>query len=68
MSLTRSTTTVYVINKLLREVVENIHVIVVTQARVLCLICTYDAQGRTVPAEASADISGKGRVSVLQLI
>ena len=27
----------------------NVHVIVVTQARVHCLICTHDAQGRAAP-------------------
>ena len=44
-----------------------LHVIVVTQARVLCLICTHEPEGAQRP-RASVDISGKARVPVLQLI
>ena len=40
-----------------------VHVIVVTQGRVHCSICTHDARPR-----ASADISGNVRFPVLQLI
>ena len=37
-----------------------VHVIVVTQARVRCLICTHDAQGRV------RGHTGNARVPVLQ--
>ena len=40
------------------------HVIVVTWARVICLIYTHDTQGRAVP-EGDVDISGKSRVRML---
>jgi len=44
-----------------------VYVIIVTQAQVLSLICTYELEGMQRP-KASADISGKARVPVLQLI
>ena len=44
-----------------------IHVIVVTQAGVLCLICTHEPEGAQRP-RASADISGKALMPVLQLL
>ena len=44
-----------------------IYVIVVTQARVHCLICTHKPEGAQRP-RASVDISGNARVPVLQLI
>ena len=48
-------------------VVTELRVIVVTQAGVLCLICMHEPEGAQRP-RASADISGKARVPVLQLI
>ena len=43
------------------------YVIVVTQARVRCLICTHDVQGRAAP-EGECGHTGNARVPVLQLI
>ena len=43
------------------------HVIVVTQARVVCLICTPEARGPQAQG-LRVDISGRPRVPVLQLL
>ena len=43
-----------------------VHVTVVTQARVVCLICTPEARGPQARG-LRVDISGRPRVPVLQL-
>ena len=47
--------------------IEFIHVTVVTQARVVCLICTPEARGPQARG-LRVDITGRPRVPVLQLL
>ena len=44
-----------------------LHVIYVTWAGVICLICTHEPEGAQRP-RASADISGKSRLPMLHML